>query len=80
MPQPGFVESISIVSHARYQLLEDMKDTNSFYKNASVPHQEDLAKWLRANKKFQQQDDGTWAVSRTDLHEAVGAVGNGPKL
>lgn len=77
MPQPGLVESITIVSHAHYQLLEDMKATNSPYKNDPVPYHDDLAKWLRENKKFQQQDDGTWAVSRTDLHEAVAAVGKG---
>lgn len=80
MPQPGLVESISIVSQARYQLLEDMKATNSPYKNDHVPHHEDLANWLRENKKFVQQDDGTWAVSRTNLHEAVAALANGPTL
>ncbi|WP_432246256.1 hypothetical protein ACRB8A_19945 (plasmid) [Arthrobacter sp. G.S.26] len=78
MSQPGLVESISIASHARHQLLEDTKATNSPYKNDPVPHQDDLAKWLRENKKFEQQDDGTWAVSRTNLHEAIAALGNGP--
>lgn len=77
MSQPGLVESINLAAEARYELLLDMEATNSPYRNDFIPLQDDLAKWLRENNKFQQLDDGTWAVSRTHLHDAIRALGNG---